>query len=356
MLSFMSGTQWGTYHVHPNQMNVLRPANVDDDDVADVTNYGQSLSTPTNMSYLICRAKISEAAREIVDLASMAGLEVDELDYDTVLAMDKKLTGLLRGLPFFFQLDPSSRQKAKLIIEKRPYIGWQRSMINLSVYTRMARLHRPYHLRSSGEPLYAYSRMTCLHSARAVIHIKRSMDSEGEGPAMFPESCRLWPVVHHVLMATMVLLMDLCLNFSDNDVEQKKEEILNCCKLLEKSQEESSLAKQGIEIIQDFLIRHNLKSPAEIGDCNISEPERFNGPLTRKITKDPLESHLTNLPTDPVETAPMGDMLLDDSRWDSEASGQFSLADQWTEFFDLAATFQPPEWQELFTDLDYKCV
>jgi hypothetical protein len=187
--------------------------------------------------------------------------------------------------------------------------------------------------------------MICLRSARAVIQIKGYMDNEE--PAVFPESYRLWAVTHHVLMATMVLLMDLYLNCTAIETEERRDEIKKCCMLLERSQDESSLAQQGVDLVQGFLARWCLK-------INISEASNHGG---MEASRHVLNSTAWELdrPSDhggstKFENTPQ-DGESRPSSWNLGGDEEFIHADRWSEFFDFTAKLDIPQWQEIFTDL-----
>lgn len=118
----MSGTQYGTYSIHPKQMNVDLPTNVNDADIGNHGDYGEPMSVPTDMSYAIYRHKLSVTIRQIIDSISEAGVELEDMPYDMVLDYDKKFQDFMRNNPFYFQPDPQSRLKSESIDKKMPFI------------------------------------------------------------------------------------------------------------------------------------------------------------------------------------------------------------------------------------------
>jgi hypothetical protein len=165
----MSGPQCGTYVCHPNQMNVLPPSNLDDEDLTPARACSRPLSEPTEMTYSIGKIELAQAIRELVDEAGKSGLEVEEMSYDQILRFDRRFNEILDGLPWFYKMDEASRRKSAPLEKERPYIAWQRSFIHFGFHTRLSRLHRPYLARGYKDPRYAYSRMICLRSARMVM-------------------------------------------------------------------------------------------------------------------------------------------------------------------------------------------
>ena len=139
----MSGPQCGTYMIHPDQMNVLMPSNVDDDELFSSQAPNHPISEPTEMTSVICRVQFAEAIRDLVDGACKAGIEVEELSYEEALAFDRKLNKFLDEAPWFYRLDEVSKQKSKPYEKERPCIVWQRTFFHFGYHTRLCRLHRP---------------------------------------------------------------------------------------------------------------------------------------------------------------------------------------------------------------------
>lgn len=249
MLSFMSGPQCGTYMIHPKQMNVDYPANVDDAAIRTTNDYAQPLDVATEMTYFIFRNKISEVFRDIVDTAADRGCELEDLPYDIVLEFDKRLHQLMNDAPLFFKYDFRSKAVNDSIDQKMPFIAYQRSMGQFGLHTRLSRLHRPYLARGAHDPRYSYSRIICLRSARTVIELSSQMMT----PSQHFEPIRVWTIVHHIFVSTVILVMDYCFNREDPQATQRKEEILECFRLLERSQEESTIARQGLKQLREFL-------------------------------------------------------------------------------------------------------
>lgn len=181
-------------------MNVNYPSNADDESITLAgLKYEQSLSDPTTMSAFIQRLKLANICREIVDTLPPFFSEPQETDYAVVLTLDDKLRSYLKELPVFFQLDPASVQASYEICRQRPHIAWQRVGIHFSLYARLSRLHRPYHLTHFKDPRYNYSHATCIGSAHTILELRRSMDDlaplAGVRPAHF------WTIMQHVFVS-----------------------------------------------------------------------------------------------------------------------------------------------------------
>ncbi|KAH7370091.1 hypothetical protein BKA65DRAFT_602631 [Rhexocercosporidium sp. MPI-PUGE-AT-0058] len=247
LLSFMSGAQCGTYMVHPKQMNVDYPSNVDDDAI-----------TPL-MTYLHFRLRFSTVIREMVDTAWETGSDMDDLPYELVLEFDKKLntiatdfensyTAVTKSVSNCSRLG-SPRADGKISDAKSMRLLRQRNMAQFGMHTRFARLHRPYLVRGAQDPRFSYSRMVCLRSARTVIELGKMM----VGSSKELSSIKIWFVNHHVFVSTVILVMDYCFNREEPRAKERREEILECFRVLEESTEESTIASRGLAKLKSML-------------------------------------------------------------------------------------------------------
>lgn len=133
-------------------MNVDFPSNCDDVDILATGCIDHPMDVPTDMSYSLTKIFLSTAIREIVDTANSQGLEIEDVDYDQILLFDQKFQGLLKGLPWYFRMDQTSRRHAEAVETQRPYIRWQRNMTHFGYNFRLSRLHRPYLARGLNNP------------------------------------------------------------------------------------------------------------------------------------------------------------------------------------------------------------
>lgn len=124
-----------------------------------------------------------------------------------------------------------------------------RHMAHFGIHTRISRLHRPYLVRGAQDPRYAYSRMVCLRSARTVIELGKKMTTQIQDLA----SIKIWSVNHHVFVSTVILVMDYCFNRDEPRAKERKEEILECFRILESSREDSTIATRGLQKLRTML-------------------------------------------------------------------------------------------------------
>ncbi|KAK2839315.1 hypothetical protein FQN49_006259 [Arthroderma sp. PD_2] len=237
LLSYVGGPNEGTYMLHPAQMETNHPSNVEDDNIpSGITfcseeSYSLPLSSPTSMTYFLCRIQAATLAREVVDrlppsfLAS-PGSEICDKVYDSIVFLDLKFQHFLKSLPSFFQLTISDVNTYQSLTSEKPYLEWQRHLINFVIHTQLARLHRPFLICGSMKHKFANSRMQCIKSAETVIEIRnRVIGDHSIGTFTY--------VLLHFLMAAIILAMDVCFNPDNIHVSQRKGDVLRACRELE---------------------------------------------------------------------------------------------------------------------------
>jgi hypothetical protein len=193
-----------------------------------------------------------------MDSAAEQGIALDEMEYDAVLAFDRKINTFIDSVPYFLKTTPESRQKCEQLDQQRPYLVWQRLMAQFGASTRMSGLHRAYMARGASDPKYAYSRMVCLRSARTVLEFERGMRNEMLQSMMAPDPSKIWAMMYQVFFATMVLVMDYHFNKDEPRAEERIEEIMECCRRLEAAKEVSSIAARGLEELKHVMRQWGL--------------------------------------------------------------------------------------------------
>ncbi|KAL4759113.1 fungal specific transcription factor domain-containing protein [Aspergillus foveolatus] len=239
LLSYVPGPNEGTYTLHPRQMDIAHPSNIEDSNIPGGTtqvseeSYSLPLSSPTSMIYTLCRIQVATLAREVVDCLppsffASPGTECCDEIYDKIIALDQRYQQFLQSLPPFFQLTIQDHMSYQALLVEKPYLEWQRYLINFVVHTQLARLHRPFLIRGSMQRKYAHSRKQCISSAETVIEIRNhAMSNHSVGAFTF--------VLQHFLMAAIILAMDVCFNPGNTKIPlpQRKQYVLQACRALE---------------------------------------------------------------------------------------------------------------------------
>ncbi|RAL16668.1 Zn(II)2Cys6 transcription factor [Aspergillus homomorphus CBS 101889] len=372
IVSLSQGPQEGSYLLHPKHMRVNHPRNIDDESLATTRpDYGFPLTTPTCMSVFILRIHFAEICREIVDAFPSMFLGENELpDYDVILDLDRKLHHILDTLPVFLRLDPESVRQSREIITERPYLAWQRTIGHLGIYTRICRLHRPFHREASSKPRFAYSRETCLRFAHRILDLRRTLDETGSHVGLKPAN--YWMVMQNVFFAAMVLASDVSMYPASLGAETRKQEVLDACKMLEQSRRQSPNLNEAIQ--------KNTQTLLSILQSAQKEQQQHQRPKTNPglMMANTSSSYLAATPNKSSSLLPQGEangstsaaeastqqLTFSDDRptartnpmpWDATAThhaGEESWGQLWSDLFAVAPDIDDLQWDLLLDDWD----
>ena len=235
-LALGGGPHEGTYTVNPKHMKVRRLRNISDEELATQSaEFEHQLSEPTVMAYYIQRIRLAEICRHIADTF----WDIEQVTAGDVRRIDSEFDEIFEDFPAFLRLENDDEQ-AEQLDRTQPYILLQRYILNLKTHAKRCKFHLPLLLRASHDDRYTFSRDACLRAARAIIRLRRKL-SEEPG-ALFVANARLCGILHLYFYATMVLVMDLCVNKTAGGEETRKAEIQEACKTLEEAKQQSGAA------------------------------------------------------------------------------------------------------------------
>ncbi|KAF3482538.1 C6 zinc finger domain-containing protein [Arthroderma uncinatum] len=337
IFAFISGYQTGTYMVHPHQMHVNLPSNADDNEITPSSCPDRPLTEPSEVTYFIFRCKLAVLFLEFLETVNRNGVELDEIDYDQVLAFDKKIGDFLKTLPYFLREENEGNdryaewEKSRRELDReRPYLKLQRVMAQFGACTRISRLHRPYLVLGARDPRYAYSRMVCLRSARVVLEVERGM-RETISPAS-PDPSKVWAIAYQVFLATIILAMDFHLNRHEPRAEERTQEILECCRTLEEAASRGSIiAARGLKKLKEVMAKW--------------------GPLagTDSISNNGAGKEPVLAPTESTPAKSRG-YLQDANTLHGMEGG--NAGGSWADSWNFNAVWDYSQWDGVFQDLD----
>lgn len=119
LLAYSSGPQEWTYSVTPDHINVKLPRNIEDIHI-DSPNAGQLLSTPTAMSYTLCRVQIAFASRRIADETAIQHFHGKEVPYKKIVELNHMLRDSLEKLPEFYRFGQAHNLHFATLYQERP--------------------------------------------------------------------------------------------------------------------------------------------------------------------------------------------------------------------------------------------
>ncbi|KAH6682246.1 hypothetical protein F5X68DRAFT_24635 [Plectosphaerella plurivora] len=247
------GPNEGVYQVNPRHMAVNKPRNIDDADLVEGDpNVDRPLSQPTDMSYFLQRLRLAEVSRAIVDHTSMAmRTSARATHHAHVMSLDFELHQMTRDVPPFLDInnypDTPAPEMHDMFI--------QAYMLNSLVQTQRCAIHLEYLI--SGDPAYASSRETCIGAARQILRAEQQL-LRSRHPFVQTRG-RLSAILHGVFMASIVLLMDACVNGGE---DRNGREVAEALRIVGDAQEHSLAAQKLHEALVQVLARHREQAAA----------------------------------------------------------------------------------------------
>lgn len=313
---------------------VKYPENTDIRNICYQNSEARDFQATASMAFFRARVEIAKICHDIIDTLPHFP-DIDAASYDNIVSLDGKFQDLIAKVPVFFRLDEESRAKSREFDRNYPPVAIQRYLIHIGFHTRRSKLHQPFLLRGSVEPKYAYSRDMCLHSARAVLDASRVLEEEKGNLVCVP--ARLGTVVHHVFIATVTLVMDLCFNKAEGRDEQRREEVTGAVSMIESLTKDSTPDKSLLQPLMDILAKHKVRllnrQTAPVTDGQDISAE--------KIGRCPDGGNfVTNLvPNNPANEA----MQSENDLW---FNGMLQ------NYIDVGQSIDVPGWDDLFADLE----
>ncbi|RYN20372.1 hypothetical protein AA0115_g10212 [Alternaria tenuissima] len=244
------GSGENVYQSNPLHMNVNKPLNINDVDLStDEPQQSRPLSQQTDMSYFLQRIRLSEISRNIVD----------QINSDpsnrraNIMAMDRQLVEMLNEVPAFLLLN-SYQDTIGCTNSNHSFV--QAYFLNTLLHTQRCKLHLATLTRTSTmDPTYTSSHAACLQSARQLLHIEttllRSQNPFARRPQRPPAG------LYSIFVATITLLMDVCLNKpSDIPAVLQAGDLVEGLQMIADAREDSLAAAKLYESLMQILGRY----------------------------------------------------------------------------------------------------
>ncbi|KAI6352032.1 hypothetical protein MCOR25_009594 [Pyricularia grisea] len=174
MLGLNGGPLDGTYTVHPRQIRVALPRNLNDSDLAiDSEILALPPHVPTQASCFLQVIRLAEICRMVVDSQSPDDSIADTAYNERVLASDELFKKAIESMPPPLVLTSPIPEGAPR------FLCLQRASLHLGFHSRRARLLRPFLLYKDSDgrqgTTYRLSRELCVRSAQTVLEISTSL-------------------------------------------------------------------------------------------------------------------------------------------------------------------------------------
>ncbi|KAL2839361.1 hypothetical protein BJY01DRAFT_219307, partial [Aspergillus pseudoustus] len=339
-LGFLSGPQEWTYLVSAKFICTDKPLDLPDDAIENRVT--QATRAPSSMTYFNERLRLAEVCRSIIDVVGPEQVSGKEVEYSKILDLDRRLREAQSEVADVFRLDAASRRRFRSLYQEKPSLAWQRCILQQAYYSRLCRLHRPFFIRGARDAKYSYSHVVAMSSARKVLEINRIMDEDE--PKFPPSTAVIWSVMHHVFMAAVMMLLDVCYNPDDILGERRKEEVLDACRRLSKAQQSSSLVKEGIDAMMGVL-QKQYKGAKPITETSA----RVTGSISLEAQPQPayIMPQVAQQLAQPSGTAPFTSITNPADQQSRD------LEDIWSDLIDHGVNFEfaGDDWTGLFSDL-----
>ncbi|KAB8269075.1 hypothetical protein BDV30DRAFT_230164 [Aspergillus minisclerotigenes] len=285
------------------------------------------------------KRRLADICRSAIDALPPPFSDWGEVNYDRFISLDQRFEAFIHSLPVFFRLDEASRHQSRDVEHQYPQIIVQRYILWSTLQGRRSKLNQPFLTRVSMNPRYQYSRKVCLQSARCVIELKALMDHDMASLAS--AHVRLATFLHNYFLATAVLVMDLCLNKEGGSSEDRRQEIVDACRVLQEAEATSPMASRFLKSLMDILQKYQIQvlpattvpdvrplsantGASGVPDPNLSDRDLVNPSQILQSTYDPLENA--------------------------------NIDDLWQNFINLDQNCSPGSWDHLFSALDSRIV
>ena len=334
--SMAGSAQEGTYIIIEQHTRVLQPRNVDDEALdRGNTTEDLPLTQPTSMSYPLQRIRLGQLSRDATDFMRFGISNPNEIDYDTVMLLDRRIQNFLDDLPLFLKVDSDSIKKSQYILERFPHFAMQRYICGMGAYSLRCKLHQPFLILAAARGKYAPSTEICLDSAMKVIEINKSIRQDPTH--VIPTKLKFTGFLHHMFMATVVLVMDLCFNGKAEVSSSKAGEVIQAIQLMEEARDESVSVQKFLDMLTDLLRRHHIR---------LEDRGSINSVLSANSTCDAATQN-------GQKTTILNANIFNPAN--NVTSGYEDIwrnALQHGELSNLPALPQMPDWDQLFSEFD----
>jgi hypothetical protein len=242
-------------------MIVRIPRNVDDKDLDQSDLFERPLSQLTEMSYSLQRIRLAEISRAIVDRRPLAISSSKGPAYSDVLAVDAELVQFMKDVPSYFMIQVTGQDT--LSQNQKPGTVVQAYMLSSLTNVQRCRLHLPYLTSDLADSTYAFSRNACLETARTILQVEKWLQKEDN--AFIIIRCKFSGTLYGVFLASIVLLIDFCVNRSqfksESQIEDRHQELAEAFSILEDAKGESPTAAELLDSLKETLQKHRISLP-----------------------------------------------------------------------------------------------
>ncbi|KAK7439294.1 hypothetical protein Landi51_11271 [Colletotrichum acutatum] len=292
----LSGTLGNVCLISPSQMAVNKPKNVNDDDIIEGKEIiARPMDQPTCMSFALQRIRLAEVFRASLEQTQFAGLSPEAIGLQQVQELDAQLVRFWDSTPAFLRLNQDSGGMK----DDQARMRIQQYVLQLFVHGQRCRIHLPFLARGAS---YATSRIACVESARVIIRLEEQLQQR---ESEFASSrLRLSIVLHHIYLAFVVLLFDLCLDASGSVNMHNCPEMTAGWKILAEAKTQLQQAEVLIEPLRKVMRRYRVLPFDDGVSCPQSTGGILHGTAVNSTSSAELDGMVTNGDTEHMKFVP----------------------------------------------------
>lgn len=259
------GKAEGTYSCHPRQMLTRKPLNLNDEDIFDgMSGQGRPMEEPTSMTFQLFRIRLGETYRDMVDRTPLMLATVGCPSRDAIMDMDTNLQLLFNELPRCLTMTKEELiDTYDLSSDFADKYVHQGTIAQFFIHGQRLKLHLPYFTRGFSDKSFASSREICVTCASMIIQIESSLSRAG---IAYSSCLKFTGLLLGVFMATVVLIMEVCVNRSSLHLDERQTEIAEAFRLLQEARSESEAAEKFLGDLTKILRKHKMNPCINGGD------------------------------------------------------------------------------------------
>ena len=221
------------------QFSTPMPTNCEDEDLNE-----RVPSEPTVSSYSIAVARLACLMPSLARDVSYSEPHQPGRQYQRVLEVDLQMRDLVSTLPSFLKRGEPHQPHWP------PWVHWARSTLTCSAADKIIMIHRPFLMKSFKDPLYTYTRVTCLSAALTILkEYERIKDTDVSS---------IWVVPAFTISGAIVVMLDL-LHKTDLDIADlsRKDLVLSALAGLEQDHG-NYMAERGVRLLRALLRKEEV--------------------------------------------------------------------------------------------------
>lgn len=339
-------------------MITKKPLNLDDEDLNDgLVPAEKPMSMPTSMSYFLQRIRMSELCRQFVDCEPLVMSGTASENYDNVLDFDTAIQTFINDLPAFFSMSlPEVTRLYQLEYAKATRLVTHGHIVHHMIYALRCKLHVPYLMRGYADQKYSPSRQICIETARLII---QSEVAHGRSGLLALNRYQFIRFVLGVFVASVVLLVELCVDKTTSRQSEYRQEIIDAFRLLEMAREQSKNAAKFIDSLLSVLHKHQV-APPKPHNRQFNDPQPASDSRSSSMTLQVIETSNQidpAMPT-PEDSATLSDMVPETTNLEASTDNAFADDMEMSSYFDMlnqslqqGSDMEFCDWDGLFSGL-----